>query len=94
MPSQPIANPNNRVAQLAYNAKIQPYPTYVISTLPVQEVQLRLGRTSPQQGKSKSTIVIEEEPEKEEIPTQNLEKEQPNKNKINTTTPIVLDPTS
>ena len=38
-------------------------------------------------------VVIEEEPEKEEIPTQNLEKEQPNKNKINTTTPIVLDPT-
>jgi hypothetical protein len=75
------------------NADIQPYPTYVISTLLVQEIQLRSGRTLPQQGKPKSIVVIEEESDKEEIPPQNLEKEQPIKNKINTTTSIVLYPT-
>ena len=74
LPTQPLANPNNRASQPAYNAEIQPYPTYVISTLLVQEVELRSGRTLPQLGKSKSMVVIEEEPEKEEIPTQNLEK--------------------
>ena len=89
-----MANPNIRAAQPAYNAEIQTYPTYRISTLPVQEVQLRSGRTLLQQGKSKSTVVIEEELEKEEVPIQNLEKEQPTKNKINITTPIILDPTS
>ena len=47
LPAQPIANPNNRVAQPAYNAELQTYPTYLISTLPVQEVQLRSGRTLP-----------------------------------------------
>ena len=60
----------------------------------MQEVQLRLGRTLPQQGKPKSMVVIEEELEKEEVLIQNLEKEQPTKNKINITTPIILDPTS
>ena len=43
----------------------------------MQEVQLRSGRTLLQRGKPKSTVVIEEELEKEEIPTKNLEKEQP-----------------
>jgi hypothetical protein len=47
---------------------MQTYPTYLISTLPVKEVQLRSGRTLPQQGKPKSTVVIEEELEKEEVP--------------------------
>lgn len=60
----------------------------------MQEVQLRLRRTSPQQGKPKSMVVIEEEPEKEEIPPQNLEKGKPIKNKINITTPILPNPTS
>ena len=36
LPAQPLANPNNRVAQPAYNAEIQAYPTYFISKLPVQ----------------------------------------------------------
>ena len=57
-------------------------------------MQLRSGRTLPQQGKPKSMVVIEEEVEKEEVPIQNSEKEQPIKNKINISTPIILDPTS
>ena len=47
IPTQPVANPNNRVVQPAYNIEIQPYPTYVISTLPIQEVELRSGRVLP-----------------------------------------------
>ena len=94
--AQPVANPNNRVVQSAYNTEIQPYLAYVISTLLVQEVQLRSGRIFPQQEKRKSTIVIEEEPEKEEMPSQNIEKgEEPiESNKINNSTPIILDSTT
>ena len=75
IPAQPVANPNNRVVQPTYNTEIQPYPTYAISTLPIQEVELRSGRILPQQEKRKSTVVIEEEPEKEVIPSQKIEKE-------------------
>ena len=40
-------------------------------------------------------VVIEEEPEKEEIPPQNIEKEKEpvNSNKINNSIPVVLDST-
>ena len=74
IPAQPVANPNNRVVQSTYNTEIQPYPTYAISTLPIQEVELRSRRILPQQEKCKSMVVIEEELEKEEIPPQNIEK--------------------
>ena len=49
LPVESLANPNNRAARPAYNAEIQAYPTYLISTLLVQEVQLRSGKTLPQQ---------------------------------------------
>ena len=74
IPAQPVANPNNRVVQSAYNTEIQPYPAYDFSTLPIQEVELRSGKILPQQEKRKSTVVIEEEPEKEEIPSQSIKK--------------------
>ena len=59
-------------------------------------MQLRLGRILPQQEKHKSTVVIEEESEKEEIPSQNIEKgkEPIESNKINNSTPVVLDSTT
>ena len=41
---QPIANPNNKTAQDEYNVDLQTYPTfptYLISTIPFQGVQLR-----------------------------------------------------
>ena len=47
IPAQLVANPNNRVVQPAYNTEIQPYPIYAISTLPIQEVELRSGRILP-----------------------------------------------
>ena len=54
-------------------------------------MQLRSGKTLPQQGKSKSTVVIEEELEKGETSIQNSEKEQPIRNKITISTPVILD---
>lgn len=60
---QPVANPNNKTVQAAYNIDLQTYPaypTYLISTIPLQSVQLRLGRDLSQ---NKSPITIEEEPE-------------------------------
>ena len=41
--TQPIGNPNNRAGKLSYNIGTQTLPTYVITTVPVQQVQLRLG---------------------------------------------------
>jgi hypothetical protein len=49
--------------QAAYNVDLQTYPTfstYLISTIPFQGVQLRLGRGLSQ---NNPTITIEEEPE-------------------------------
>ena len=43
LPTKPIANPNNRAGKPAYNAGTQTLPTYVITIVPVQQVQLRLG---------------------------------------------------
>lgn len=59
LPSQPVANPNNRVGQPTYNTRAQNLPTYVITTVPIQQVQLRLGKILHQ----KPSIVIEEENE-------------------------------
>ena len=63
LPVQPIANPNNKIVQEAYNVYLQTYPTYptyLISTIPLQGVQLRSGRDLSQ---NKPPITIEEEPE-------------------------------
>ena len=60
---QPIANPNNKTIQAAYNVDLQTYPTYptyLISTIPLQGVQLR-SRRDP--SRINSPITIEEEPE-------------------------------
>lgn len=55
LPTQLVANPNNRVGQPAYNIGSQNLPTYVITRIPIQQVQLRLGKVLPQ----KPSIVIE-----------------------------------
>ena len=36
LPTQPIANPNNRAGKPAYNTGSQTLPTYVITIVPVQ----------------------------------------------------------
>ncbi|CAF4284639.1 unnamed protein product, partial [Adineta steineri] len=40
LPTQPVANPNNRVGQPTYNTGAQNLPTYVITTIPIQQVHL------------------------------------------------------
>ena len=62
LPVQPVANPNNKTVQVAYNVDLQTYPTfltYLISTIPFQGVQLRSGRDLSQ---NNPPITIEEEP--------------------------------
>ncbi|CAF4146207.1 unnamed protein product [Adineta steineri] len=71
-PAQPIANPNNRVGQPSYNTGAQNLPTYVITTVQIQQVQLMSGIFFPQ----KSSIVIEEENEEEEEQHQSQENPQ------------------
>ena len=82
LPAQPIANPNNRVGQPTYNAGTQNLPTYVITTVPIQQVQLRSGNIFPQ----KPSIVIEEE---EQHKSQENPQQAPEENK-NITSPIIL----
>ena len=45
--AQLVANPNNRVGQPAYNIGAQNLPTYVITTVPIQQFQLRSGKFFP-----------------------------------------------
>ena len=59
--AQPVPNPNNRVGQPAYNIGAQNLHTYVITTVSIQQVQLRPGKVFPH----KPSIVIEEENEEE-----------------------------
>ena len=63
LPVQLVANPNNKIVQATYNVDLQTYPTYptyLISTIPLQGIQLRSGRDLSQ---NKPPITIEEEPE-------------------------------
>ena len=57
-PAQPIPNPNNRPSQPLHNAKIQMAPTYVIHSAPIQEIQLRSGKTL---NKTPLAVIIQEE---------------------------------
>ena len=63
LPVQPVANPNNKTVHDAYNVDLQTYPTfptYLISTVPFQGVQLRSGKDLSQ---NNPPVTIEEEPE-------------------------------
>lgn len=88
MPAQPVGNPNNKVGKLAYNMGTQTLPTYVITTIPIQQVQLRPGKVLHQ----KPSVVIEEENEEEEEEQhqqQEIPQQIPEENN-NTTSPILL----
>jgi hypothetical protein len=61
--SQPIPNPNNKVAQPVFNSELQPFPTYLITPVELQDIQLRLGKVV----NKNYPIIIEKEP-KEETP--------------------------
>jgi hypothetical protein len=64
-PSQPIPNPNNKVAQPTFNTELQPFPTYLVTPVDLQEIQLRSGKVL----NKNSPTIIEEESE-EETPKQ------------------------
>ena len=72
---------------------MQPFPTYAISTLPVQDVQLRSRRNLARQTKNKSTVIIEEEPKKEETPAQKVNNNQ-SENTTNSITQTISVPYS
>ena len=44
LPSQLVVNPNNRVADPAYNSDLKTSPTYLVTLVPIQDIQLRLGK--------------------------------------------------
>jgi hypothetical protein len=58
IPAQPIANPNNRPTQPVQNMELQTFPTYVITSAPLNEIQLRSWKVL---NKTNSTVVIQEE---------------------------------
>ena len=64
LPAQLIPNPNNKPTQALNNIELQTLPSYLISTVPVHEIQLRSGRVV--NDKPKSSVIIHEENEEEE----------------------------
>ena len=61
---QPIPNPNNKPTQSLNNIELQTLPSYLISTIPVHEIQLRSRRVV--NDKPKSSAIIHEANEEEE----------------------------
>ena len=66
--AQPIPNPNNKPTQALNSIELQTLPSYVISTTPMHEIQLRSG--SVMNDKPKSSFVIHVEDEEEEYPNE------------------------
>jgi hypothetical protein len=62
LPAQPVPNPNNKPPQPLHNVEIQAFPTYVITPVPLQEIQLRSGKVLERQ---RPSVVIQEEEEEE-----------------------------
>ena len=44
LPTHLVSNPNINPPQPLNNVEIQAFPTYVITPVPLQEIQLRLGK--------------------------------------------------
>jgi hypothetical protein len=44
LPAQPVSNPNNKPPQPLNNVEMQAFPAYVITPIPLQEIQLRSGK--------------------------------------------------
>ena len=62
--AQSIPNPNNKPTQALNIIEFQTLPSYLISTVPVHEIQLRSGRVV--NDKPKSSVIIHEENKEEE----------------------------
>ena len=70
--AQPIPNPNNRPSKPLHNDEIQMAPTYVIHSAPIQEIQLRSGKTL---NKTPPAVIIQEE-SGEEITEKEIQEEE------------------
>jgi hypothetical protein len=57
-----VLNPNNKPPQPLHNVEIQAFPTYVITLVPLQEIQLRSGKVLD---RKRPSVVIQEEEEEE-----------------------------
>ena len=73
LPAQPIPNPNNKPSQPLHNPEIQMAPTYVIHLAPIQEIQLRSGKTL---NKTPPTVIIQEESREEKTENEISEEEE------------------
>ena len=71
--AQPIPNPNNRPSQPVHNAEIHMAPTYVIHSAPLQEIQLRSGKTL---NKTPPAVIIHEETGEENTEKEITEEEE------------------
>jgi hypothetical protein len=69
LPAQPVPNPNNKPTQPLHNVELQTFPTYVISLVPLHEIQLRSGKVLDRQ---RPSVVIREE-EEDETPEQPMD---------------------
>jgi hypothetical protein len=58
--AQPVSNPNNNPTQPLNNVEMQAFPTYVITPVPLQEIQLRSKKVLDRQ---RPSVVIKEEEE-------------------------------
>ena len=63
LPAQPIPNPNTKPTQAIKSIELQTLPSYLISTVPVHEIQLRSERVL---NDTPNSSVIIQEPNKEE----------------------------
>ena len=63
-----IPNPNNKPTQSLNNIELQNLPSYLFSTVPIHEIQLRSGRVV--NDKPRTSVVIHEENEEIEDPNE------------------------
>ena len=68
LPTQSIPNPNNKPTQYLNSIELQTLASYVISNVPVHEIQLRSGRVV--NDKPKPLVIIREENEEVEDPNE------------------------
>jgi hypothetical protein len=60
--TKPMPNPNNNTPQPIHHVDMQAFPTYVITPIPLQEIQLRSGNVLD---RKRPSVVIQEEEEEE-----------------------------
>ena len=64
LPAQPIPNPNNNPTQYLNNIELRTLPSYLVSTIPIHEIQLQSGRFV--NDKPIKSVIIREENDEEE----------------------------